>query len=122
MDQTNDPLSACLLWLAAENGTATSHDALVGGLPLVDGRLSPSVFARAADRVDMKVKLVRQPLEHLNSLLLPCVVFYRGLCGRLVFDTVFRSACTHQDVGIAGSLVAAMLGLIWRNDQNPPGC
>jgi len=78
MDQTNDPLSACLLWLAAENGTATSHDALVGGLPLVDGRLSPSVFARAADRVDMKVKLVRQPLEHLNSLLLPCVVLLEG--------------------------------------------
>ncbi|MBK1850091.1 type I secretion system permease/ATPase [Marinobacter sp. 1-4A] len=78
MDQTNDPLSACLLWVAAENGTTTSHDALVAGLPLVDGRLSPSVFARAAERVDMKVKLVRQPLERLNSLLLPCVVLLDG--------------------------------------------
>lgn len=48
MDLTDDPLSACLLWLAAENGTTTSHDALVAGLPLADGRLSPSVFARAA--------------------------------------------------------------------------
>ena len=57
----------------------------------------------------------------LPTMLLPFVAAYRGLCGRFVFDTVFRSACTHQDVGIAGSLVAAMLGLIWRNDQNPPG-
>ncbi|NWN91630.1 type I secretion system permease/ATPase [Marinobacter adhaerens] len=78
MDLTYDPLSACLLWLAAENGTTTSHDALVAGLPLVDGRLSPSVFARAAERVDMKVKLVRQPLVRLNSLLFPCVVLLEG--------------------------------------------
>lgn len=74
MDLTNDPLSACLLWLAAENGTTTSHDALVAGLPLVDGRLSPSVFPRAAERVELSVKLVRQPLARLNPLLFPCVV------------------------------------------------
>ncbi|MDO6440734.1 type I secretion system permease/ATPase [Marinobacter sp. 2_MG-2023] len=78
MDLTDDPLGACLLWLAAENGTATSHDALVSGLPLVDGRLSPSVFARAAERVDMKVTLVRQPLSRLNRLLFPCVVLLEG--------------------------------------------
>ncbi|RBW51426.1 type I secretion system permease/ATPase [Marinobacter sp. F3R11] len=78
MDLTDDSLSACLLWLAAENGTTTSRDALIAGLPLVDGRLSPSVFARAAERVDIKVKLVRQPLERLNSLLFPCVVLLEG--------------------------------------------
>lgn len=78
MDVTDDPLSACLLWLAADNGTTTSYDALVAGLPLTDGRLSPSVFARAAERVDMKVKLVRQPLARLNGLLFPCVVLLEG--------------------------------------------
>ena len=74
MHRSDDTLSTCLLWLAAENGFTTSHDALVAGLPLVDGRLTPSVFARAADRVNMKSTLVRQPLERLNSLLFPCIV------------------------------------------------
>ncbi|MCK0163919.1 type I secretion system permease/ATPase [Marinobacter sp. S6332] len=94
MDQMNDPLSACLLWLAAENGTTTSHDALVAGLPLVGGRLSPSVFARAAERVDMKVKLVRQPLERLNSLLLPCVILLDG-----------NRACLLESIDLQGQTV-----------------
>lgn len=98
MDQTNDPLSACLLWLAAENGTTTSHDTLVAGLPLVDGRLSPSVFARAAERVDMKVKLVRQPLERLNSLLLPCVVLLDG-----------NRACLLESIDLQGQTVQVRL-------------
>lgn len=90
MDLTNDPLSACLLWLAAENGAATSRDALVSGLPLVDGCLTPSVFSRAAERVDLKVKLVRQPLARLNRLLFPCVVLLEGNRACLLQDMDFQ--------------------------------
>lgn len=78
MDLTADHLSTCLLWLAAENGTKVSRDQLVAGLPLVDGRLSPSLFARAAERADMEVSLVSQPLTQLNSLLFPCVILLQG--------------------------------------------
>lgn len=78
MNLIDDYLSSCLVWLAAENGTKTSQDALVNGLPLVNGRLSPSLFARAAERVNMKAKLVRQPLTQLNRLLFPCVVLLEG--------------------------------------------
>lgn len=69
-----DLLSACLLWLARKQGEAISRDALVAGLPLPDGRLSPSIFARAAARANLEATLVRQPLARLNTLLLPCVL------------------------------------------------
>jgi len=78
MGISDDYLSTCLIWLAAANGVTISQDALVDGLPLVDGRLSPSLFARAAERANMKAKLVRQPLTHLNRLLFPCVVLLEG--------------------------------------------
>lgn len=70
----HDLLSACLLWLARQQGGTISHDALVAGLPLPNGRLSPSVVARAAARANLNATLVRQPLARLNSLLLPCVL------------------------------------------------
>ena len=33
----------------------------------------------------------------------------------------YRSACAHRAVGLVGLLDATTLGLIWRNDHNPPG-
>jgi ATP-binding cassette subfamily C protein LapB len=74
MEMIDDPLTSCLLWLASAEGASTSHGALVDGLPLVDGKLTPSVFARAAARVSINAQVVRQPLLRLNSLLFPCVV------------------------------------------------
>lgn len=71
---SDDHLSACLLWLAKANGKSSTHHSLTDGLPLVDGRLSPSLVAKAAERIGVKVTLVRQPLEKLNQQLLPCIV------------------------------------------------
>lgn len=75
---SDDPLSVCLLWLANAHGHSSTHHALTDGLPLVDGRLSPSLVARAAERVGMNVTLVRKPLAKLNKLLLPCIVLLEG--------------------------------------------
>lgn len=74
MQISDDPISGCLLWLANANGTTLTLDALTDGLPLVEGRLSPSITARAAERAGLNVNLVRQPLTRLNSLLLPCII------------------------------------------------
>ncbi len=61
-------------------------------------------------------------LTLLPAMLFPRVAAYRSVCGQCVLEPVFRSACNHHDVGTGSSLVAAPLGLIWRNDHNPPGC
>lgn len=78
MQVGDDPIGACLLWLANANGSHLAYDALVDGLPLVEGRLSPSITARAADRAGLTVNLVRQPITRLNRLLLPCIILLEG--------------------------------------------
>lgn len=78
MDTTpDDMLAACLLWLASHHGVTTSRDAIVDGLALVDSRLSPSLFAEAAQRVGLVSNITRQPLARINRLLLPCVVLLK---------------------------------------------
>lgn len=76
--QVDDPLSACLLWLAESHGRTTSRDALVDGLPIHGGRLSPSLFERAAERVHLTSHFVKQPLTRLNNHLLPCIILLNG--------------------------------------------
>lgn len=73
----DDMLAACLSWLASEHGASTSRDALVDGLALVDGRLSPSLFAEAAQRAGLVATVARQSPGRINRLLLPCVVLLK---------------------------------------------
>ena len=42
-----DPLLDCLFSLARAYGIATTREALVAGIPLVEHRLTPSMFARS---------------------------------------------------------------------------
>ncbi len=92
-----DALRDCLLQLAAHHGRAVGHEALVAGLPLVDGALTPELFLRAASRVGLTGRIVQRPLASLKELLLPAVLLLKqGACileerlpdGRLrIFET-----------------------------------
>lgn len=73
-DLANDPLGACVLWLAKSHGINTSYDAITEGLPLVNGCLTPSIFARAAMRIGLSSHLTQQSLQKINTLLLPCIL------------------------------------------------
>jgi ATP-binding cassette subfamily C protein LapB len=73
-----DPLAAALLYLAAFHGRAISHDALTSGLPLEDGRLSASLFSRAAQRAFLECEPVKRPLADIPSLVLPAVLIMRN--------------------------------------------
>lgn len=75
--RTKDTLGQCLYWLATDNGITTSYEALTEGLPLVQGGLTPSLFARAAQRVGLVAELVQRPLLQLNSVLFPCVLLLK---------------------------------------------
>ena len=74
----DDPLSACLLWLAQHHGKGTSRDALVSGLALVEGRLTPALFEKAAARAGLTSGLIRVPLLRIDPSLLPCIVLLHG--------------------------------------------
>ncbi|WP_283101583.1 MULTISPECIES: type I secretion system permease/ATPase [Halomonadaceae] len=64
----------CLRVVARAHDQEMSRDALVAGLPLEEGRLTPSVFLRAASRAGLAARHARVRLVQLNAALLPVVV------------------------------------------------
>ncbi|NMG73851.1 type I secretion system permease/ATPase [Aromatoleum diolicum] len=74
----SDPLLECLLLVARAHGAATTRDAAISGLPLERGRLTPTLFARAARRAGLSSKMVRSAPERLNPSLLPAVLLLQG--------------------------------------------
>ena len=71
---TEDPLLDCLAILARLLERPTSPQALKAGLPLADGRLTPQLAVRAAERAGLSARLVCQRLERISALTLPCVL------------------------------------------------
>ena len=74
----NDELLECLLILARSHGEAVSADAVLAGLPLEQGRLTPALFERAARRAGLSSRVVRQPLAALKAELFPVVLLQQG--------------------------------------------
>lgn len=72
-----DPLLECLFVLARLHGTPQSREALVAGLPLVDHKLTPSLFARAAKRAGIASKIVRRMPGEVETALLPVVLLLK---------------------------------------------
>lgn len=72
-----DPLLACLLCVARAHGVALTAESATAGLPLVDHRLTPALFARAAARADLACNLVHRPVVDLDHLLFPSILLLR---------------------------------------------
>ena len=70
----DDPLLACLTVLTKLLRKPHSPDSMVAGLPLVDNRLSPELFSRAAERAGLSSKVIKRPLRKISPLVLPAVL------------------------------------------------
>ncbi len=69
------PLVECLQIMAGHYGRRTSAATLTAGLPMPPQGITPALFVRAAERVDLKAKLVERSLEALAiAPNLPCVL------------------------------------------------
>ena len=78
VSNVDDPLLDCLVLLMQAEGRAISRDALRAGLPLTAGRLTPTLFVRAAARVGLSARVVRRPLTKISALVLPAVLLLQG--------------------------------------------
>ena len=69
-----DPLLTCLIAITAHHDRAASADAIMAGLPLVDGRLTPQLLVRAAERAGYVAKIIKRPVRKLANINLPAVL------------------------------------------------
>jgi len=74
---SSDPLAECLAIAARLYGEAVSPNALTAGLPLEDGRLTPALASRAAERAGLSAQLVDAPLSDLRPENGPAVLLLK---------------------------------------------
>jgi ATP-binding cassette subfamily C protein LapB len=73
----HDPLLSCLIILTRIEHNPFSPETLIAGLPLVDNKLTPELFVRAADRAGMSAQIVKRELGDVSQLVLPAVLLLR---------------------------------------------
>jgi ATP-binding cassette subfamily C protein LapB len=79
-----DPLADALQFLAAHHGRAISREALLAGLPILDGKLPPPLFERAAAKAGLEAKAIRRRLSDIPALVLPAVLSMRDGSTRIL--------------------------------------
>lgn len=74
----NDPLLDCLGILCRLHKRDFSPEVALAGLPLEDGRLTPSLFARAAEHVGLSARIRQIPMSKLSKMVLPAIFILKG--------------------------------------------
>ncbi|MGL6172115.1 MAG: type I secretion system permease/ATPase [Vibrio sp.] len=73
-----DTLLNSLLYVSRYYGLANSPEALINGLPLTEGRLTPFLFPRSAERAGLIAKENRAALEAIPQLVFPVVLLLKS--------------------------------------------
>ena len=71
----HDDLLASLMYMVRHYKKLHSAESLTAGLPLKDGKLTPFLFVRAAQRGTLQAKVVDRKLEKISPYVLPAVAF-----------------------------------------------
>jgi ATP-binding cassette, subfamily C, bacterial LapB len=74
----HDPLAASLTYLAAYHGRAVSREALLGGLPIIDGRLTVALYDRAARRAGLETEPTKRAIAEIPAIVLPTVLIMKS--------------------------------------------
>ncbi|MEX0941324.1 MAG: type I secretion system permease/ATPase [Pseudomonadales bacterium] len=73
-DYNQDPLLDALVALTRIHARPWSAESLCAGLPLVDGKLTPALFVRAAERAGFIAEAVNRELDDIPDEVLPCAL------------------------------------------------
>ncbi len=84
---THDPLLACLLILAKHYQSPCSAASLTERLPLVNNKLTPSLFVRSAERAGLVASINKIALSQINHIALPAVLLLKGGSACLLLET-----------------------------------
>ena len=81
-----DPLADALLYLAAHHGRSISRDALLAGLPIIDGKLNASLLERAARKAGLEIEPVKRSLSDIPALVLPALLTMQDGTTRVLLE------------------------------------
>lgn len=70
-DASFDSLLGCLMLACRAHHIATTRDAAIAGLPLSNGKMTPAIFKRAAERLGLSVSILKKPLQSIRKEFLP---------------------------------------------------
>ncbi len=111
--RTDDPLLDCLIALTTIFERPHSAEALTAGLPLIQNRITPELFIRAAARAGLAARIVKRPIPGISDLSLPCVLLLKdaGACVLVALKsgkaTVIVPETGHGTLEIAPQQLAA---------------
>lgn len=94
ISQDADSLLECLNLICRIHGVALSKDALVAGLPLRDGKMTPALVKRAAERANLAVTMFKKHFVTLRLEFLPAILFLKdnAACLLVGFDDTKKNA------------------------------
>jgi ATP-binding cassette subfamily C protein LapB len=89
-----DALLHSLIYVSRYYGLSNSPEALVNGLPLADGQLTPFLFTRAASRAGLLAQEHKKSLADISNISLPAVLLLESgqACVLLSIDTESQQA------------------------------
>jgi len=89
-----DPLVACLSFCLRDVGIAAGDSAIIAGLPVESGRLTPSGALRAATRFGASAKLSKREFNRINPIVLPAILLLadRDACVLISLDESARTS------------------------------
>ena len=73
--ESEDYLLDCLVLVARHHGHSASRTALSAGLPLQQGKLTPDLLERAAQRGGLTSRILNQPIDSIDNYFLPSILF-----------------------------------------------
>jgi ATP-binding cassette subfamily C protein LapB len=75
---SDDPLLSALLSICKILHTPHSPESLTAGLPLIDNKLTPALFSRAAKRAGLSSGLITRPLNEISNIVLPAILLLKN--------------------------------------------
>jgi ATP-binding cassette, subfamily C, bacterial LapB len=98
----DDPLLKCLVLLTRFYNHPFSEETLSAGLPLIDNKLTPALFERAADRAGLTAKVAERDLAKIAPLVLPVVVLLNGGAACILKTVTPQGTCQVVDPDTGG--------------------
>ena len=76
-NEASDPLLGALLLITQYYGRPSTIPALRNGLPLQNGRLTPELFSRAAQRANLNARINAREIDQIPDYVLPVILLLK---------------------------------------------